>query len=55
MNGENINPNPRIFFINGGIQSFYKEYRFLLKLKGYYLFLGRFSTPRADISIGFSI
>ena len=55
MNGERIDPNSKMFFINGGIQSFYEESRFLLKLKGYYLFLGRFSAPWAGISFGFSI
>ena len=55
MNGESIDPNSRMFFINGGIQRFYEESRFLLKLKGYYLFLGRFSTPWTGISFGFAI
>ena len=55
MNGETTDPNSKMFFINGGIQSFYEESRFLLKLKGYYLFLGRFSAPWVGISLGFSI
>jgi len=55
MNGESIDPNSRMFFINGGIQSFYEESRFLFKLKGYYLFLGGFSAPWIGISFGFSI
>ena len=55
MNGETINPNSKMLFINGGILRFYEESRFLLKLKGYYLFLGRFSAPWVGISLGFSI
>lgn len=55
MNGESINPNSKMFFISGGIQKFYNENRFLIKLKGYYLFLGKFSAPWAGISLGFSI
>ena len=53
MNDESIDPNSRMFFINGGIHSFYEESRFLLKLKGYYLFLGRFSAPWVGFSLGF--
>ena len=41
MNGESVNPNSKMFFIGGGIQKFYNENRFLIKLKGYYLFLGK--------------
>ena len=55
MNGESINPNSKMFFISGGIQNFYDENRFLIKLKGYYLFLGKFSAPWVGISLGFSI
>jgi hypothetical protein len=55
MNGESVNPNSKMFFISGGIQKFYDENRFLIKLKGYYLFLGKFSAPWAGISLGFSI
>ena len=55
MNGESVNPNSKMFFISGGIQKFYNENRFLIKLKGYYLFLGKFSAPWAGISLGFSI
>jgi hypothetical protein len=55
MNGESVNPNSKMFFISGGIQKFYNENRFLIKLKGYYLFLGEFSAPWAGISLGFSI
>ena len=55
MNNESIDVQSKMFFINGGVQSFYKNSRFLLKLKGYYLILGRFSAPWAGISFGFSI
>ena len=54
MNNESIDLQSKMFFINGGVQSFYKNSRFLLKLKGYYLILGRFSAPWAGISFGFS-
>ena len=53
MNGESIEPNSKMFFINGVIHSFYEESRFLLKLKGYYLFLGRFSAPWVGFLLGF--
>ena len=55
MNGERIDPNSRMLFINAGVQSFYERSRFLLKLKGYYLFLGKFIAPWAGLSFGFSI
>ena len=54
MKNESLDPQSKMFFIKGGIQSFYKNSRFLLKLKGYYLILGRFSAPWAGISFGFS-
>ena len=54
INGERIDPNSRILFINAGVQSYYERSKFLLKLKGYYLFFGKFSAPWAGLSFGFS-
>ena len=52
MRGENLEPNTKMIYFGGGYRNILRESRLLLNLKGYYLFLGEFSSPWAGISFG---
>ena len=52
MRGENLDPNTKMIYFGGGYRNILRKSRLLLNLKGYYLFLGKFSAPWAGISFG---
>lgn len=54
MNGEVLEPNLKTTFFGFGYRYNIGKNKLLLGLKGYYLFLDRFSAPWAGVSIGTS-
>ena len=52
MREENLEPNTKMIYFGSGYCNILRESRLLLNLKGYYLFLGEFSSPWAGISFG---